>query len=107
MGRISIGQLVTSRAGRDCNRKYLVVGILDDNHVTVADGHFRKVEAPKRKNLKHLIVHQKVAVDVQKDIREHGLASNKRLSSAIREYEVLSGQGREEGSSGNGKRRSD
>lgn len=107
MGHVDIGQLVTSRAGRDCSRKYLVVEVLDDSYVAVADGHFRKAEAPKRKNLKHLIVHPKVACEVQRDIREKGRASNRRLSAAIREFEASDGQGREEGSQGNGKGRRD
>jgi len=35
---ISIGQVVYSRAGRDSGRKLVVVGIVDDKNVLVADG---------------------------------------------------------------------
>lgn len=51
------GQLVFSIAGRDKGRAYLVMGL--DNavygtFVYVADGEYRKVQRPKRKNIKHL-----------------------------------------------------
>ena len=50
-----IGRAVTSKAGRDKGRTFLIVGIADDNHVLVADGETRKLANPKKKKLKHLI----------------------------------------------------
>jgi myosin-crossreactive antigen len=46
-------QLVSSEAGRDRNEWYLIVG-LGDGVALVADGRRRRVERPKRKNLRHL-----------------------------------------------------
>lgn len=57
MGLMELGQLVTSKMGRDLGRKYVVVEFYDDNHVDVVDGLARKVNRPKRKNVKHLVVH--------------------------------------------------
>ncbi|HHU61259.1 MAG: KOW domain-containing RNA-binding protein [Bacillota bacterium] len=59
MGLCKKGQLVTSRKGRDAGKQYVVIGFYDENHVQVADGYVRKIERPKRKNFKHLIIHQK------------------------------------------------
>lgn len=51
-----VGQWVRSRAGRDRGADLLVVAVLDDRHVLVADGRLRRVENPKRKNVRHLEV---------------------------------------------------
>ena len=58
MGLVEIGQLVTSKMGRDFGKKYVVIGFYDENHVQVADGFVRKMNRPKRKNVKHLVVHE-------------------------------------------------
>ena len=51
---IELGRVVLSRAGRDMDRYFVVVGQADEQHVLVADGDLRKVAAPKKKKLKHL-----------------------------------------------------
>lgn len=55
--RVRVGQVVTSRAGRDAGRLYLVVGWREDGRVLVADGEGRSVKRPKPKNVRHLWVH--------------------------------------------------
>ncbi|HBN96843.1 MAG TPA: KOW domain-containing protein [Firmicutes bacterium] len=57
MGLLEVGQLVTSKMGRDSGKKYVVVESLNDNQVNVADGFVRKMDRPKRKNGKHLVGH--------------------------------------------------
>ncbi len=49
-----IGSIAKSTAGRDRGRIFIIVGVLDDSHVLVADGRLRKIEKPKKKKLKHL-----------------------------------------------------
>ncbi len=46
--------MVESVAGRDCGMYAYVVGTDENGYVLVADGRLRKVEAPKRKKLKHI-----------------------------------------------------
>lgn len=53
-GTAEIGLLVRSTQGRDRGRYYLVVGVESEIKVRVADGELRKVESPKRKNIRHL-----------------------------------------------------
>lgn len=48
------GQLALSLAGRDKNRIFMIVDILDENYVVIADGQLRKIDNPKKKKLKHL-----------------------------------------------------
>jgi hypothetical protein len=52
-----IGMVVTSRAGRDTGEWYVVVGAAGEDMVLVADGRRRGTGHPKRKNVKHLVVH--------------------------------------------------
>lgn len=49
--------VVTSRAGRDAGDRYVVIGTAGDDMVLVADGRKRTWARPKRKNVKHLVVH--------------------------------------------------
>lgn len=48
------GTIVLSKAGRDSGRLFIVVGRLDEKYVLIADGRLRRVDAPKKKKLKHL-----------------------------------------------------
>ena len=50
------GCVATSLAGRDKGRRFVVVGVHDEEHVLIADGKMRKIEKPKKKKLKHLKV---------------------------------------------------
>lgn len=49
-----IGQLVCSLSGRDRGKFYLVFEIINDNFVYLVDGDKRRMENPKRKNIRHL-----------------------------------------------------
>lgn len=73
-----LGRVVTSRAGRDRGDRYVVVETLGDDMVLVVDGEKRVIGRPKRKNLKHLILH-----DVAPD-----LAAKLRQGQALRDEEI-------------------
>ena len=44
---IEIGSVVISKAGRDRGRPFLVVGVVDDDFVMVANGALRKMDRQK------------------------------------------------------------
>ena len=50
---ITTGRVVISSAGHDKGRLMLVVGA-DGDRILVADGKERKLEHPKRKNIRHV-----------------------------------------------------
>ena len=50
---VSIGQVVRSKRGRDAGKYFVVVG-QEQEYVFLADGSLRKIEAPKKKNIKHI-----------------------------------------------------
>ena len=52
----SLGRVARSRAGRDKGRYAIIVSIVDDEYVLVADGDLRKFHSPKKKKLKHLLL---------------------------------------------------
>lgn len=77
MDSIALGQIVHSRAGRDKDRYFIVVGIVDNDYVLLADGDLRKINSPKKKKVKHLVFHSMVAEDIKSM-----LAENKRITDA-------------------------
>lgn len=71
------GSLVAATAGRDKGSYFVAVGV-HDGFVFIADGRTRKLEAPKRKNPKHIS-------PVGAVISTEGL-TNKKLRQLINEY---------------------
>lgn len=51
---IEVGSIVKSIAGRDLGTYYLVLEILDDRLIKVADGNIRILTKSKVKNIKHV-----------------------------------------------------
>ncbi|MFO7612066.1 MAG: KOW domain-containing RNA-binding protein [Clostridia bacterium] len=54
---VNPGQIVLSKAGRDKGKKFMVLSVdREDGYVHMADGNLRKVENPKKKKLRHLVL---------------------------------------------------
>lgn len=51
-----IGYVAVSKAGRDKNKLFIIIGQEEDNYCFLADGRLRKIEAPKKKKRKHLYI---------------------------------------------------
>lgn len=68
-GEITIGQVVKSRAGRDKGRVFLVLDIIDDQYVLIVDGDLRKLEKPKKKKIKHLMVYNTVIKEFEEKLQ--------------------------------------
>jgi len=73
---LEIGQVVRSKAGRDKGNVFLVLKILDEKHVLVVDGDLRKVEKPKKKKVKHLVVYNTVLRDFQSRLESNMEVNN-------------------------------
>ncbi|HHV28235.1 KOW domain-containing RNA-binding protein [Acetivibrio mesophilus] len=83
--KVSVGQVVYSKAGRDAGRKLVVIGIINDNSVLVSDGDLRRVEKPKTKKIKHLTITEKVILPLS-DKFENGIrVSNSEIRKALAE----------------------
>lgn len=51
---LSAGDIVYSLAGRDKDKIFIVLEVLDENYAHIANGDLRKVQKPKKKKIKHL-----------------------------------------------------
>ena len=51
---MEVGRVVMSRQGRDRDRCFVILSVVDDQFVMMADGLTRKLDHPKRKKVKHL-----------------------------------------------------
>jgi len=60
---LKIGQIVKSKAGRDKGRIFIVCHVLDENFVLVCDGDLRKLNSPKKKKVKHLVIYNTVLTE--------------------------------------------
>ena len=78
-----IGQLVSSKAGRDAGRYFLIYEVLDQSFVRVVDGDLRRVEAPKRKSIKHLKPYQLAAGELADKVKSGQRVTNAEVRKAI------------------------
>jgi large subunit ribosomal protein L14e len=81
-----IGQLIKVLRGKDEERYAIVIEVLDERFVKIADGNKRKFDQPKKKNVLHLellpIICQEVAISLQ----ESGNVTNAKLRYAVQKY---------------------
>ena len=85
--KFNIGDIVLALAGRDCERFFVVVGILDENYVYIADGKSRRADVPKKKKIKHLELAKKAEDDFIKSLNlKNGKFTNSVLRKIISEY---------------------
>ena len=76
---MEVGRVVFSKAGRDAGHYFVVVAVLDKDHVAIAKGCQRKGENPKKKN-KHLVAKP----EVLEEIREKIFAKKRIFDSEVR-----------------------
>jgi ribosomal protein L14E/L6E/L27E len=81
------GQLVKSRAGRDKDKSYLVLK-WDHEFVYVVDGNIRRLQNPKKKNVRHLWYTDKVADIIHSKLEEGLKVTNADIRQALHEFEV-------------------
>jgi large subunit ribosomal protein L14e len=82
----NLGQMVRILKGRDADRLGVIVGILDERFVLVADGDKRKYDRAKRKNLNHLELLDFISPEVVKSILETGRVTNGKLRYAVAKF---------------------
>lgn len=88
---LEVGRVAESLQGRDRGRYFVILQILDEQYVLLADGDTRKLAHPKKKKVKHL--HAKPAL--VPGIAE-GLESRRLLDSDLRKALSAAGYGIEQ-----------
>lgn len=86
MPDLRVGQVVTSRAGRDAGKTFVVIG-LDGDRVVVADGDLRKVENAKKKNLKHVVGHDWVEPEMAARILRGDRVTNAEVRGVVEAWQ--------------------
>lgn len=73
---LTVGQVVKSRAGRDAEKVFLILDIVDEQNVHIVDGELRKLDNPKKKKVKHLIVYKTVATEFKQKLDEKSMIND-------------------------------
>ncbi|MCZ0703454.1 ribosomal protein L14E/L6E/L27E [Natronobacillus azotifigens] len=84
--RPEIGQVVQILQGREAGQYAIVINIVDDRFVLLADGEKRKYDRPKKKNFNHIIPMDFVSPEVQNSLLETGRVTNGKLRFAISKF---------------------
>lgn len=74
-----IGKIVHSKSGRDKDRQFIIVGIINNEYVYISDGDLRKIEKPKKKKIRHLAFSDKVANEIRELIINNYVVSNSKI----------------------------
>lgn len=84
-GNITAGQIVYSKAGRDKDRYFVVIGTPWKEYVLISDGDIRTVEKPKKKKIKHLaLVPNLIALDIKNKIEANVRITNSDVRNSLK-----------------------
>ena len=77
---MEVGRVVFSKAGRDQGHYFVIVDVIDEDYVAIANGCQRKVDNPKKKKIKHLVA----KAEKIEEIREKIFAKKRIFDSEVR-----------------------
>lgn len=80
---LRLGQLVHSRAGRDQDKAFIVVGMSGGSFAYIVDGEMRKVDNPKKKNIKHLQLTGLIAETIAEKLAKGDPVNNSEIRKAL------------------------
>ncbi len=80
------GDIVFSKAGRDKERLFVVMKVLDAQYVLLADGRVRRVDKPKKKKIKHLLKSGHVTANIQEKLNGGMNVTNRELKRVLAEF---------------------
>ena len=88
LGNIEIGQYVRSKAGRDKNHVFVVIGLVDHEYVLLSDGDVRRIEKPKKKKCKHLFEFNQKSEVVREKIKDDKKLTNLMIRKEIEKFDL-------------------
>jgi len=83
---VDIGQVVRSKAGRDKGKVFVVIGVVDDVYVLIADGDYRRLDNPKKKKIRHLIVYKSVIEEIRNRIKNGDKINNAYIRKVLEPF---------------------
>lgn len=81
------GQVVRITHGREAGQYAVIIRIIDDRFVMLADGEKRKYDRPKKKNLHHIVLTDYISLEIQNSLLETGRVTNGKLRFTITKFE--------------------
>ena len=80
---VELGRVVRANAGREKGNLFMIVGIISQDYVLIADGHKRKLVKPKKKKIKHLDFKPEVIKGIANKILEEKKVFDAEIKSAL------------------------
>ncbi|SDI07462.1 hypothetical protein SAMN05192534_12062 [Alteribacillus persepolensis] len=81
-----VGQIVLTKKGRDAGSFAVVIGIIDERFILIADGNKRKFDRAKKKNINHVIMYPHLSKEVKRSMEETGRVTNAKLRYALQDF---------------------
>ncbi|HET7578407.1 MAG TPA: KOW domain-containing RNA-binding protein [Bacillales bacterium] len=81
-----VGQLVKILRGKDVDQYSVIVEVIDQRFVKIADGNRRKFDRAKRKNMIHLELQDFISPEVTRSMEEAGRVTNGKLRFAVAKF---------------------
>lgn len=80
------GQIVCVLQGRDEGQLAVIISVLDERFVYIADGDKRKFDTPKKKNIRHLKYFEHISPVVIESLEETGRVTNGKLRFVLNQF---------------------
>ncbi|MBR2861840.1 MAG: RNA-binding protein [Clostridia bacterium] len=90
--RFSQGEAVCSTAGRDAKKCFLVVEVVDEQFVLIADGKLHKIEKPKKKKIKHLASLGQISQETAQKLTDQQLVTNGEIRKVLATIKAKKGE---------------
>lgn len=87
MQEFVVGELVVSTAGHDMGQFYVIVEILNENYVALADGKNKPITSPKKKKIKHILSLGQKDDDFEEKISQKDVDSNAYIKKILKNFE--------------------
>ncbi|MBQ2896982.1 MAG: KOW domain-containing RNA-binding protein [Clostridia bacterium] len=81
------GLIVKSTAGREKDKFFVVLDIVDDIYCLIADGRTRKVDMPKKKKIKHLIATDVCSEGIKDKLKTAQTVTNSMVRKELKSFE--------------------
>jgi len=85
---LSIGQVVKSKSGRDKDKAFFIIKIIDKEYVLISDGDLRKLDKPKLKKIRHLAKCNIVSEDIKNKILDNQYINDAFLRSELKRLNI-------------------
>jgi large subunit ribosomal protein L14e len=85
-GKPQLGQIVKILRGRDLNKYAVIIAIVDQRFLWIADGDKRKFDQPKKKNILHLQLQDAISQEVVNSLLETDRVTNGKLRYALNKF---------------------